>query len=61
MTDEADLRAYVAALEAYTPGPGSKRMRGLSLYYQWTGCPAMAALAHEIREQRSLSKIVEYA
>jgi predicted flap endonuclease-1-like 5' DNA nuclease len=49
--DAQDLEDYVAALEALKPGEARKRVRGLALYYQFTGNAAMASLAAAVREE----------
>lgn len=45
-----DVRAYIAELEAAGPG-AAKKVRGLALYFQFTGNTAPAAMAADWREQ----------
>ncbi|MBN1937102.1 MAG: DUF4332 domain-containing protein [Anaerolineae bacterium] len=46
-----DLQAYAADLDAHKPGQAGKQVRGLVLYYRFTGNAAMASLAGGIRGQ----------
>lgn len=46
-----DLFDYAAALNARQPGSSGKSVRGLTLYYHFTGQTDLAETAHHIREQ----------
>ncbi len=49
--DAADLRDYVAVLKAGKPGLARIKVRGLALYYQFSGYPSLASIASQIREK----------
>jgi len=44
-----DFQAYVAALEAGKPGAARTRVRGVALYYRFTGNTTLASLAASMR------------
>lgn len=49
--DAVDLQEYMVALKSSDPRGAGKKVRGLGLYYQFTGNSDMAALAGAMREQ----------
>ncbi len=48
-----DLEAYAVVVETRQPGSSGKLVRGLALYYHFSGNDEMAVLASEIREQKT--------
>ncbi len=46
-----DLLDFAAALDTQQPGSSGKSVRGLNLYYHFTGQTELAETAHQIREQ----------
>jgi hypothetical protein len=48
-----DIQEYADLLEANEPGRGRKRVRGLALYYRFSGQEDLAHAAHAIREQET--------
>jgi hypothetical protein len=49
----ADLDVYAAAVETRQPGASGKAVRGLALYYHFTGRSELVARASQIREQKT--------
>jgi hypothetical protein len=48
---QAEMEAYIASLQAAGPGQARKKVRGVALYYQFTGNEALAGAASAFREQ----------
>jgi hypothetical protein len=48
--DEVDLNAFIAMIEANEPGRASKQVRGLALYFRFSGNSGLADRAAEYRE-----------
>ena len=49
-----DLQAYASILDAQQPGRASKQVRGIILYYRFTGKPELALAAQAIREEGTI-------
>ena len=52
-----DFQAYVAALEAGQRGAARTQVRGVALYYRFTGNAALASLAADMRAE-DLSRVL---